>query len=285
MHTKKLKVLTLVATIAVMSNIFGIQSVFAVDASQTVNTAVGAGSTLSITLPGEILNLSGATASSTSTGTSTGTISPITITDDRGTGAGWTVSSTSTNLGLGGTYSREIITGNGTTTLGAAYDGMNPQAGFSATGTKNSGQFVITVDSTTGGIPTQIDITKPDTSAIENQAIISLPITLNGLTINFGGTWAANDILRFSMDHFPYTAMTITPSNLASTNGGSTAGISLQNAGAYAGSSVTSSSRNELIAPANTGMGVFTFDLGLSQTIHKFPLVGTYRSTITLSII
>ena len=283
MNTKKLKVLTLVAAIAVMSNIFGIQSVFAAD--QTINAAVSAGSTLSVTVPGGTLSLSGVTASATATGTSTGTITPITVTDDRGTGAGWTVSSTSNNLGLNGTnVIQKVTVGTGTSSLAGDYDGLNPQSGFTSTGTKISGQFVITVGTSSAGTPTAVNITKPDASALTNQPVTTGVITINGVIVTFNNGWANNDILRLNVDHFPYTAFTATPATLASTNGASTAGMTLQSAAAYSGSGVTSSSRNDLIAPVNTGMGVFTFDLGLSQVTHKFPLVGTYTATITLTV-
>ena len=287
MNTKKLKVLTLVAAIAVMSNIFGIQSVFAVDASQTVNTAVSAGSTLSITVPGGTLNLSGVTASATATGASTGTITPITVTNDIGTGATWTVSSTSTNLGLSGTNVIQSDTSTtGTSSLTGDYDGLNPQSGFTSTGTKIAGQFAITVNTISLGIPTQVNIAKPDPAGnLTNQSVTAGAITINGIIVTFNNLWAVGEILYINVDHFPYTAFTATPATLASTNGASIVGMNLQGAGAYSGAGVTSSSRNDLIAPTNTGMGVFTFNLGLSQVTHKFPLVGTYISTITLTLI
>lgn len=282
---KKVKLVALLITVAVATNLFATQAVFA--DSELVTGSVTAGSTLTVTAPAGDTALSGVTASVSATGAATGSIANFTVDDGRGSGAGWTVSSTATNLGVvAASVKSRLATGSGTFTVAGVYDGLNPQAAFSGTGTKTSGEFRIVATTVSVGLPTAVTVTKADTSTA-NPTITANAITFNGLTVTFSGTWAANDDLRLNVDHFPYTSFTASPSQASIVvveGNGSTNGITAQSAAVYAGAGATSSSRNDFIAALNSGMGKYTMTLGLNQVVHKYPMAGTYNSTITLTV-
>lgn len=248
------------------------------------------GGALTITSPSIATSLTSRAALAT-TQLATGTITGIAPSDLRGTGAGWTVTMTSTNLGItGATVSKTRIAGTGTIVLtgvnvSGTYDGMVPQALFAYNGTKSAGQFTVRVDSVSLGLPATVTLTDPAGTAT-TPSVASNSISFNGLTVSFGTigqTYAMGDIVGFNVDSYPYVGLTVTPANLAS-SGGSTSGVTLGSSGILTGTGATSGSHTDLVAVAAAGLGEFTYDQGLSQVLHGNPMVASYSSTLTFSI-
>lgn len=278
-----------------VSMLFGLApAVSSVIASTTAVSEAVTGGSLTIASPGSV-TLSGVTAAGTNQ-TVTGTVTGVAPSDERGTGVGYSVTLTTSNLGLAGASAqkRKTASGGGSTstttdvTVTGTYDGLNPQAAYSGSGAVPSGEFVVTVATVSGALPATVNITKPDTTTLTGQTVSSNAVSFNGLTVTFGGsdTFAVNDAFRIRVDHFAYTELTDTPSTLAGsgTPAASTTGVTLGSSSAFTGATATSNALTTFTAAANSGMGGYTYNDGLSWIVHSNPMSGTYNATLTYTI-
>lgn len=225
-----------------------------------------------------------------------GTVTGVAPSDLRGTGAGWTVTTTSTHLTLNAAdMKKQTLVGAAgislaNVTVTGTYDGGNPAAGFSGTGSIPTGRFKLKVASVAGtpAKPATVDITKPDGATSAAQTVTANAITVNGFTVTFGGTdaYAVNDEFGFITDLYAYGQLTVSPVTLAGTGtpAAATTNVTLGSAGALAGAGTTSNARTDLTAATNAGLGGYTFNDGLSWVTHSNSLAGGYTATLTYTI-
>lgn len=249
---------------------------------------------LTITSPGS--SALGGTNVVPSTQTMTGTVN-LSI-NAVGTVTGWSVTLTSAHLGLGGSdvKKRKTASGGGSTsavgdvTVTGTYNGLNPQGGYSGTGSVPAGEFIIVVATVAGSPakPATVNITDPDGTTTNGAAVSGNAHTFNGLTVTYGGTdvFAVGDEFRLRVDAFPYTQYTDTPSNLVGTGviPSSTNGMTLGSATTMSGSGATSNPFTTLSATALNGLGTYTYTDNVSWTAHANALQGSYTATLTYTI-
>lgn len=261
------KIVAVAATVSLLPLMVSAQST-------TENLTMNAG-TLSVTSPSSvtITTQTVATTDQTSTGTVTGTAP----TDTRGSGAGWTVSMTSTHItrtagtvNVGGTAGGEIGF-TGTYTCATAPVGSN-----------GGGRYRVEI-TTSGAVGTAAFKWKgPDdveTTAVTTAASLVLN---SGVNVTFTGSQTTGRAVALMVGCHVYTQNTATPQTLAATSG-STTGVTLQSAGAFSGSGTTSSAKSLLIAEGGAGMGAYTFDTALSQTVRKNSISGAHSATLTVT--
>lgn len=294
--TKKLAALA--STAMLLTNVLASGVVHATASSGTLS----AGSLGAQVLPASIALTGTSSATYSATGLSTtnsgGTsLAGITITDQRGSAAGWTATSLVTqNFNLAGASAKKYISGSGTTSaLAGEYTGATCQTGWTATGTVPCGALYMKVLTVVSGLPATVAYWNPgatyDTSAAgtSGATVASLSVTAgaivaDGITGTFTGTWAANDYIRLSVDYFPVlTYFTGTASALAANSGYSTQGMSTVTSSATAYTSL-SVGRTDISAPAGTGAGVYTYTMVLTQPVHGNALSGIYNSAMTFGL-
>jgi hypothetical protein len=106
----------------------------------------------------------------------------------------------------------------------------------------------------------------------------------NGISVTFGAaTYAVGDKWSVGVDSLPYTSLTAAPSDIYTVSGSST-NVTAGSSGAMSGSGATSSAKTIMTASVNYGMGDYFIDIGLTQSIHAYPLSGSYSSTATLTV-
>lgn len=290
------KLAALASTAMLLTNVLASGVVHATSSSGTLS----AGSLGAQVLPGAI-TLSGAASSAYQASGLVGSLTDITITDQRGSAAGWTAtSSVDQNFNLAGASAKKYISGSGTTTaLGGEWvggvAGATCQGTWTANGTIPCGAAymkVLTVDG--GNIPATVAYWNPgatfDTTVtgvtgatVASVATAAGVISADGVTGTFTGTWTAYDYIRLSVDYFPVTSYLVgTASGLTADAGYSTAGMSTptSNGSAY----TVSEARTDISAPAGTGAGVYTYDFLLAQGVHGNALSGTYNSAMTFAL-
>lgn len=205
----------------------------------------------------------------------------IEVSDLRGTGVGWAATMTATNLVTQGT----VVTlsgSNNTVGFTGVYNGVD--AIFNTSG-------LYTVEITTGGamgvaLFTWTDPVGTTTPNVTTGVGVSLS---NGISVYFdpatyvvGDKWSvAVDSLRYNYD--TTKGLTVTPSAIHAVSGVTT-GMTVGSATLLLGSGATSNAVTILTADTNSGMGDYFIDLGLSQTIHPNAYMGSYTSTVTLTV-
>lgn len=285
------KLAALASTAMLLTNMLASGVANATSSSGTLS----AGSIGAQVLPGAI-TLTGTASSAYSATGMTGTLTDITITDQRGSAAGWTAtSSVDDNFELAGASVKKYISGSGTTTaLAGGYTGATCQSGWTANGTTPCGALYMKVLTAASGLPATVAYWNAsatfDTSAagVSGATVASVPITagaisIEGITGTFTGTWVANDYIRLAVDYFPTTTYFVgTASGLTANSGYSTQGMSTPTSGGTA--YTVDTARTDISAPAGTGAGVYTYDLALQQGVHGNALSGTYNSSMTFSL-
>lgn len=275
-NMKKITVLFLVVSLLnlfVFSN--GSKSVQAADTSLSQVMSAG---TLSVSASSSIAF--GGLTVSTSNQTATTTISGTAPINTIGSGAGWSMTMTMTNLATRGT-AYKLAGDNDTVSFSGTYDGtpgINPNSG--ALGTFN-------VEITTGGavgvaVFSWIGPTGVTTSSVSTASSVVLG---HGISVNFSAaTYVVGDTWEVGVDVFPYTSLTATPGSVSAVSG-VTNGMSAGSSGAFSGSSATSAARTLLTADYHRGMGSYTQPTDLSQSVHANSLAGTYSSEATITVL
>ncbi|MCP6718942.1 MAG: WxL domain-containing protein [Patescibacteria group bacterium] len=265
--------------IFVLILIFGLFSLagwlgFIEAATTNMDLSMGAG-TLSLTSSGTA-SLIGKTVS-TSSQNSTGTIANVSVTDTRGSGAGWSVVMTSQHFTATGTT--KTLAGSNSTTVDftGKYDGLDGVL-------DPNGTFLVEI--TTGGsVGTAIfKWTDPAGNLTSNVTTSASVVLSNGISVTFGvATYVIGDKWSAGVDVFPYTGFTITPGSVTAASGsltGVTAGI----AEALAGSGVTSDAKTLITAAVNNGFGDYDQAPSLSLTIHANSLAGSFTADATITV-
>lgn len=292
--TKKLAALA--STAMLVTNILsaGIASAATNTASATLATGgktVTAGTSATLTGTGVTI----ATTASTISGSVTG----IAVSNLAGDGATWTVSSTMTQLGLAGTSMVKVnlngsqatnltITGNYNPVLADCSSTFTAAVATSTTADDvvPCGDMTIQPTTVVGGVPTVITKTPASGTAVTGIAVSSGSVTVDGLTLTFGGTsWATTNQIGIHTDIIPHILITATPGSLSATGGGAaTTGVAAQSAAVYSGTTATSSSRADYVAETGAGYGSYTYAIALSAVTHGYALGGSYSGTLTLTI-
>ncbi len=264
-------------------------------------------STLTVAAPGGSVNFSSTTAA-TSAQTATATITGITVTDGRGTAPGWTVSSSATNLGITGAaldaadnLKKTVATSVPTSaySLSGVYDGLDAGSGGGAPISTNT-RFRVEVTAVTGSgantIPSAVTLYDGENDS-STPTVTDGDFTFNGLTMMFeeDSNWSTSTIIVLNLDGFAYTDLTATPSGIAGAGAAAgdvdagSAAYSTGSAAAYASAggastNATSDARADYTFNSGLGTGSFTYNLGLSQSIHAYPTAGSYQTTVTLTV-
>lgn len=231
-------------------------------ATTTVSQTVNAG-TLGLT-SGASTSLSSVTIDTSTAQTSTGNLGTVTVTDNRGSGVGWSVTATSTNF-TKVNAAVKTAGSNSTVTSGGTY---NNATGGTYTITINGGGASGVATFTVSGLETQTTTTTGSNIAIGTR----------GVTATFASaTYVIGDQWTIRVDTIPVTGLTHTPGSVTTISGSST--------GVTAGSATTFASTSDpatiMTASSGNGMGSYSNNPALSLTIPAATYANTYTATIT----
>ncbi len=280
------KLVALASTAMLLTNVLSSGIAGATSASGTL----AVGSLGSQSLPGAI-SLSGTVSTAYSATGLTGSLTGISISDNRGSAAGWVAQSrVDQNFNLDGASVKKYISGSGTATISGEYSGATCQGTWTATGVVPCGAIVLKVTNASAGVPTEVSVWDPTTAfpgapTVTAQAVAAGAYTPtgSGLTVTFAGTWAINDYIRMSVDYFPVsTYFTGTASTLAAGSGFSDYGMTTPTSGGTA--YTISTYRTDVNAPSGTGAGTYTYNLALAQPVHGNAIQGSYNSAMTFNL-
>lgn len=291
------KLAALASTAMLLSNLLA----SGIAGADSATATLAAGTLGAQALPGSITLSGTASASNSSTGM-TGTLTGITITDNRGSAAGWDAKSmVNQTFNLAGANVKKYISGSGTITGGITgeYTGGicqgtgTSQTTWGAALTVPCGAIYVKATTVAINLPTVVSIWAPNVSYTSDSATttgVSLTgnalttAQLYGLAFTFTGTWATNDYVRIAVDYFPTTTYFVGQSSaLAPSSGYSMAGMLTSTS---AGVAYTEDvARTDIEAPVGTGAGVYSYNLALAQGVHGNALSGAYNSTMTFTLV
>lgn len=248
----------------------------ALAATTNMDLTMSAG-TLSITSSGAA-TLAGRTVSA-SAQTSTGSIASVSVTDERGSGAGWSAVITSQHFTTRATHKIVVDTdSDGITGFTGTYDGLDGVL-------SPNGTFLVEI--TTGGAVGTAVFKWTDLAGnvTTNATTSSTNLLSNGITIDWDDTktYDVGDKFSAGVDIFPYTGLTITPGTVTAVSGSLT-GVTAGSAEALAGSSATSNAKTLITAAMNSGFGNYTQAPALSLSIHANSLAGSFIADATITV-
>ena len=237
---------------------------------------------LSITAPAG-LNFSEVTVAA-SNQTPTATLSPVNVSDLRGTGVGWSSSMTVQNL----TLTRSPVANSGNTSPLIELDddnrydggcGVNAPAISYIVAISAGGSVGTSTYSVTGGCS--------DT----NQSNVTTAATGNnvgdkGVKIKFpAGNYVAGNSWTITVDVYPYTGMLVTPqAATAAVAGSDLDGVTEADEETLTGAGTVSSPKVLLTAASDKGMGSYDQDVLLQLAVHALSYAGNYTGTLTLNV-
>lgn len=275
----------------VLGVVLATTGVLAVDDTTDLSEILSVG-TLAVTAPasaafGGLGVLSTEQTDTAIIGDATANATGIRVVDERGSGAGWSLTMTVTNL----TVRKDAVTLAGirdTVTFSGTYDGV--------LGVQDTYK-VFRVKITLGG-PVETatyewykpgnDGTTPDGTAVVTSA--SATLLSNGVYVAFAtATYEINDEWSALVDVIPYLyettkGLTASPDTLYAASGVTT-GMTPGGSELMTGAGITSGAKTVLTADQNYGLGDYYIDVDLSQTIHPNSLAGTYTSVATITLI
>ncbi|MCL0073729.1 hypothetical protein M1O50_02410 [Dehalococcoidia bacterium] len=285
---RNLKRLTCVLLVVVLSTVLAISAVFAATDTAPLDVAVTEG-LLVIVAPAATLEVIPAARllPTTTTGwignaTHTDLIG-VNVRDERGTGAGWSTTITSTHFTHRAPY--KLLAGaNDTVTFSGTYDGLLGVSDPPAT-------FVVEIE-LGGAVGTATfkwwtvvnGLAEPATSGVLTASTVALG---NGISVNFAAaTYAVGDKWSAAVDVFPYTGLTVTPS-IIHVESGVITGVAVGAGGTFAGAAAaaTSDALSLMIAEVNRGLGSYWQDEHLTLVVHPNSLSGVFTATATLTVL
>ena len=277
MKNKMKNIFVLVSFFALAVLVGGIGIHLAKAATTNMDVVMSAGN-LTVASSGSA-TLAGLTVS-TSAQTATGTIANVSITDARGSGAGWSAVMTSQHFTTRATHK---------TLVDADSDGIT---GF--TGTYNGldgvldpvGTFIVEIVETGGTPGTAVfKFTDPGGTVSATSTTASTNLLSNGITVDWDDaqTYDIGDKFSAAVDVFPYTGLTVTPGSTTAASG-SLDGITDGSSGALSGSGATSDAKTLVTADVNKGFGDYDQAESLSLTVHANSLSGTYVADATITV-
>lgn len=228
----------------------------------TVSQNLGAGLLALTVLP--TATMSAATLSGNGSQTSTGSLGLMTITDARGSNAGWSLTATSTGFAKVNNPVQIVGTIGAIVTLGSYTS-------------NTAGTYTVTIG--TGGV---LGTATYSVSGLETQTStatgVAVPLGTRGLTMTFAGaTYVAGEQWTISVDTIPASNLTLTPS-AATVVAGSSSGVTAGSAYTY---STGSDPASIMTAASGSGAGIYTNTPGLSLQIPAGAKAGSYAATIT----
>jgi hypothetical protein len=271
---KEFTVFALIASLLLVVSGFAAYKASAATTNMDLTISAGA---LSITSSGAA-TLTGKTVSA-SAQTSTGSIANVSVTDERGSGAGWSVVMNSQHFTTRAAHKTIVDTdSDGITGFTGTYDGLD--------GVLNpNGTFIVEI--TTGGAVGTAVFKWIDPAGNETTGVTTASTNLlsNGITVdwNDAATYDVGDKFSAAVDVFPYTGLTVTPGS-AIANSGSLTGVTAGSAGALTGSSATSDSKTLMTAAINTGFGDYDQAPSLSLSVHANSLSGSFVADATITV-
>jgi len=268
------RIIVLVLLLGLFSLAGGLGPHLAKAATTNLDVVMSAGS-LTLTSSGSA-SLSGLTVS-TSAATSTGSIANVSVTDARGSGAGWSVTMTSQHFTSSSTV-KDLAGSNSTVDFIGTYDGLdlvrNP-----------NGTFIVEIVETGGAVGTAVfQFTDPASNVSATSTTASTSVLSNGISATFASaTYVVGDKWSAAVDVFPYGEVRITPGSVTVASGSST-GITAGSAEFLAGTGVASDAKTLITAAVNTGFGDYdqapTVDVG----VHANSLSGTFIADATITV-
>ncbi len=236
------------------------------DTAITVVTQVITGGSLQITsLPNATLTPLSVNAASAQT--STGSLGTLTVTDSRGTGAGWSTTVTATNF-TGVSPVTRISGSNSTVTSSGTFTGSS------------GGIYTMTiVNGGSAGVATF------SVSGLESQTTTltgsNVSVGTKGVKLTFGAAgYISGDSWTVRGDVIPVTGLTITPKTITTISGSST-GVTAGPAHLFSGESDPSTI---FVASSGNGMGSYSQNPDLSLLVPVNTMANVYTSTITETI-
>lgn len=230
-------------------------------ASTTITQAVTAGSVALVSQTSASMSAVGINA--TTAQISTGNLGTTTVTDNRGSGAGWSVTATATSF--------YVINGavktsgsNNSVASGGIYSGIT---GGTYTVTIATGGAAGVATYTVGGVEAQAATTT-------GNAVV---IGTKGVTATFAAaTYITGDSWTIRVDTIPVTSLTLTPPVLT-TVAGSSSGVTVGGAHTYTG---VSDPATLMTATSGNGMGSYSTNPTLVLSVPAATYANNYTATI-----
>lgn len=210
------------------------------------------------------------TAVSISNQNTTGSLGTITVTDNRGTGVGWSATATSTHF----------IKYNSPTTTGGSNNTLSVHS--SAT-YNNATQGTYTVTITSGGSSgvAQFSISGLETATgLTTGAAVSAGT--RGLVLSFAAaTYTTSDSWTIRVDVLPVTGLQLTPGSLTTISGSSTN----VTAGSVHTFSSTSDATSLISASTGYGLGSYSVTPSLQLTVPANSYANSYTATVVETVL
>ncbi len=220
-------------------------------------------------------SLSGLTVA-TSAATSTGSIANVSVTDTRGSGAGWSMVMTSQHFTTTSTV--KTLSGvNNTVNFTGTYDGLDGVL-------DPNGTFQVEI--TTGGsVGTAVfKWTDPASNETTNVTTSASVVLSNGISVTFASaTYVVADKWSAGVDVFPYTEFQVVPGSVTAFSGSLT-GVSAGSTEYLGGSASTSDAKTLMTAGTNYGFGDYDQAPSLNLGVHANSLSGTFKADATITV-
>lgn len=231
----------------------------------TVNQQVNAG-TLNIS-PQASATLSTITVNATASQNSTGNLGTVTVTDNRGSGVGWSATATSSDFTFVNAAVKTVGSNN-TVTSGGTYN--------------NAAGGTYTISITTGGSVGAAKFSVAGLESASNQTTGSgAAVGTRGVTATFGAaTYSIGDTWTIRVDTIPVTNLLFTP-NTFTTIAGSATGVTNGSAHTF---TTTSDATTIMSASAGNGMGSYSDNPALQLTVPAATYANAYAATITETV-
>lgn len=237
-------------------------------ATTTMTQAVNAGSLTIGNSGAQVLTDASVSISNQDT---TGSLGTITVTDNRGTGVGWTATATSSHF-IKANTAVKVTGSNDTVTTDAA----------STYSSSAVGTYTITIN--IGGA---VGVATFDVSGLETASAVStgsgsgIAIGTRGILANFAAaTYVTGDSWTIRVDIIPVTGFRVTPGSLT-TISGSASNVS---AGSQHIWSTTSDATTLVTASTNYGMGSYSVAPDLLLTVPANSFANSYTATVTETV-
>lgn len=246
-----------------------VKKAHAATASTTLTQDVTAGS-LTISNSGNQSLTS--TSVSTSNQNTTGSLGTITVVDNRGTGAGWSTTATSTHFLF---FNSPVTTGgsNNTVTVNTGST-FNQSTGDTYTITISTGGSVGTAKFT-------VTSRNGDNNATQTTTGTGAAVGADGLLVDFAAaTYTTSDSWTIRVDVIPVTGLQVTPGSVTTNSGSST---NVTAGGAHTFSS-TSDAATLFSASAGYGLGSYSVTPSLQLTVPANSYANTYTATVTETV-
>lgn len=193
--------------------------------------------------------------------------------------AGWSVVMTSTRFTNRATHKTlNDLDNDGITGFTGTYDGLDGVL-------DPNGTFKVEI--TTGGaVATAVfKWWDPAGNLTETVTTASTNLLSNGITVDWDDTkiYDAGDIFSVGVDVFPYTSLTVTPSDIHPESG-TLDGVSKGSSETLSGTGATSDTKTIMTATAGNGIGIYWQDEDLSLSVHANSLSGDFTATATITV-